>query len=375
MKKFFHILSTVIIFSFFSLNAQTKIEPDHSRIHIHGANFVKMVDGKLIMHRHSDTIYSQTTDELRFNPQNAQSGSGISIRFRTSSPTVKLNMQISDKKIDKKQKRGVIGIFQSKRHIKSIEHTSPAEHIKLNSEYYIDYERGKKFSVDIKSENVGKTVEYKIVLPLYMDLNLLNIELEDKYKLKCFRERKKPVYVAFGNSITQGTGQQITSQTYPYLISEWNNWELYNIAVGGAKTSAKMAEMVSDEFNKIDYMTILIGFNDYAGKGESPEIYEHNYTEIINIIRKNHPKTKLYCITFTTTLVKKSKKSSHVPEEFRNVVRKIVKDREANGDNNIYLIEGQNISELDWLNDKVHFSIDGVIKVADKLYYEIEKTN
>ena len=371
-SKIIKSILVLLILTSANLFAQ-KISPDNKRIYIHGAKFVKILDGELVMHRHSDAIYSKKKTDIRFNPEKALSNTGTSIIFKTSSPTIKVNMKISNKEFKKKPRSGSIGIYQNKESLISTKHTSPVEPINPNSAYKLAYEKGKEFTIDIESENVGDLVEYKLTLPLFIDVHLLSVELEDGYKLKRIKNDKKPVYVAYGNSITHGTGQKNTNETYAYLISEWNNWELYNLAVGGGKTSPAMAKMISDEFNKIDYMTILIGYNDYAGGGESPETYTENYTEFLNTIRENHPHTKIFCITFTETTMSKSKKSEHVPEEFRDVVRKIVGDRQSNGDDNIYLIEGKDISKKEWLRDKVHYSVDGVLNVADKLYYEIEK--
>ncbi|MCK5775418.1 MAG: hypothetical protein KAH25_04545 [Bacteroidales bacterium] len=372
LTKVIKSILVLLIFSSVNLLAQ-KISPDNKHIYIHGAKFVKMVDGELVMHRHSDEIYSKNKKVIRFNPEKAQSNTGISIVFKTSSPTIKVNMKISDKEFKKKPRSGSIGIYQNKETLKLTKHTFPVEPINPNSAYQLAYNKGKEFTIDIKSENVGDVVEYKLILPLFIDVHLLSIELEDGHKLKRIKDAKKPVYVAYGNSITHGTGQKYTNETYAYLISEWNNWELYNLAVGGGKTSPAMAKMISEEFKKIDYMTVLIGYNDYAGAGESPETYSKNYTTFLNTIRENHPNTKIFCITFTETKMSKSKKSDHVPEEFRNVARKIVGDRQSNGDKSIYLIEGKDISKKEWLRDNVHYTVDGILKVADKLYYEIEK--
>ena len=372
LSKILKSILVLLIFTSANLFAQ-KISPDNKRIYIHGAKFVKMVDGELVMHRHSDAIYSKKKTEIRFNPEKALSNTGTSIVFKTSSPTIKVNMKISNMEFKKKPRSSSIGIYQNKETLKLTKHTSPVEPINPNSTYQLAYNKGKEFTIDIKSENVGDVVEYKLILPLFIDVHLLSIELEDGHKLKRIKDANKPVYVAYGNSITHGTGQKNTNETYAYLISEWNNWELYNLAVGGGKTSPAMAKMITDKFKSIDYMTVLIGFNDYAGAGESPKEYTENYNEFLNTIRNKYPNTKIYCITFTATTMSKSKKSEHVPAEFRDVVRKIVKDRQGNGDKNIYLIEGEDISKKEWLKDKVHFSTEGVLNVADKLYYEIEK--
>lgn len=374
MKNVLILFVSLVVFVT-GIDAQEKIKPNDKNIHIHGAKFVKVVDGELIMHRHSDILYKGNTKDLRFNPEKALSSTGVSIVFRTASPTVKVNLRISNKDFKKKPAGGFIGIYQEESSISKVKHTSPVKPIEPNTKYNLGYEKGKKFTLDLVSNNKGELVEYKITLPLFIDVNLLGLELEDGYKLKRIKSHKKPVYVAYGNSITHGRGQRGTNETYAFLISEWNNWELYNLAVGGGKTSPKMANMISDEFKRIDYMTVLIGFNDYAGGGESPETYTKNYTDFLNIIRNNHPNTKIYCITLTATTMAKSKKSIHIPAEFRNVVRNIVKERKAMGDKNIYLIEGEDISKTEWLKDKVHFTAPGILNVADKLYYEIEKTN
>jgi len=372
MKNLILSIATLLVATF-SITAQTIIPPNNKDIHIHGAKFVKMDNGVLVMHRHPDELYKGKTSILRFNPEKALSSTGISIKFRTASPTVKVHMQISDKKVRKKPASGFIGVFQYKDIIPQPVHTNPVRPLKPNQKYNISYNKGKKFTINIKSEVVGDVVEYRITLPLFIDVNLVSLELEDGYNLKRYREKKKPIYVAYGNSITHGRSQKGAYETYPYLISEWNNWELYNLAVGGGKTSHEMAKMIADEFRDIDYMTVLIGYNDYAGGGESPDTYARNYADFLKTVRKEHRKTKIFCITLTATTTVKSPKSGYKAEEFRQVVRDIVKSRQKNGDKNIFLIEGEDISTVKDLKLKVHFTPKGALRVADKLYYEIKK--
>ena len=352
------------------------IDPDDSRIKIHGAKFTKIVDDELIMHRHTDEMYEGSTPILRFNPEKAKSSTGISIRFKTKSPTVKVNLRISKETFKKKPAGGFIGIFQDLNSISNPIHTSPVEAIIPNDTYDISYEKGKAFTIDIVSENVGELVEYKITLPIFIDINLVGLELESGSDLVDYTEVAKPIYVAYGNSITHGRAQKGTNETYPYLISEWMNWELYNIAVGGGKTSKVMSEMIRDEFTHIDYMTVLIGYNDYAGGGESTATYTANYTEFLEIARTNHPNTKIYCLTLTATTNTTSPEedSDVTAEEFRQVVRDIVAARQSAGDSNIFLIEGEDISTIEDLKKQVHFTVEGALRVADKLYLEMNKT-
>lgn len=374
----FTILNSLFIFLIISstrISAQVAISPNDANIHIHGAINAKMVDGKLIVHRHTDNIYASTTPVLRFNPEKAKSGTGISIRFKTSSPTLKINMQISSDDLTiNNPSGGFIGIYQSENEITSPDKSTPPLEITPNQEYGIQYEKGKVFSIDIASENIGSLVEYKIVLPIWIDVNLLGIELENGYDLVDYTEQSKPIYVAYGNSITHGRKQNGSNETYAYLLSEWEKWELFNIAVGGGKTSTKMAEMIRDEFSKIDFMTVLIGYNDYAGGSESTATYTENYTNFIETVRQGHPNTPIYCISLTTTTYNTDEESGVTSEEYRQVVRDIVNQMQNDGDSNIYLIEGSELNTVDDLGDQVHLSIDGAINVAANLYEKINLT-
>ena len=383
MKKSILILIVFVLSSLSSINAQDHsikgskvvIAPNDSKIHIHGAKFVKMENGELVMHRHSDEVYAKKKKELRFNSEKAKSSTGISIRFKTSSPTVKINIAIGNEEMKKKPAGGFIGIYQAIDAIKTPVHTSPAVGSIPDDKFKISYEKGKSFTIDVKSKSIGSIVEYKITLPIFIDVNLVGLELEKGYNLVDYNKEVKPIYVAYGNSITHGRAQSGTSETYPYLLSEWMNWELYNTAVGGGKTSLEMAKMIDETFPHIDYMTVLIGYNDYAGAGESSSTYRSNYTDFINKIRENHPNTKIYCITVTATTTTKSPNSEYTAEQFRQVVRDIVGERQKEGDKSIYLIEGEDISEITDLKKKVHFTVEGALRVADKLYNEIELIN
>ena len=374
MKKILFLLIITLSSSIYNVSAQVIINPDDANIHIHGALNIKMVSGELVMHRHTDEIYASTTSALRFNPEKAQSSTGISIRFKTASPTVTVNLKISDVIFKKDPAGGFIGVYQHVNAIPKPIHSSPVESITPNQEQNISYTRGAPVVININSEDTGSIVEYKITLPIWIDLNLVSLELENGYNLVAYDKVVKPVYIAYGNSITHGRAQNGTNETYPYLLSEWMNWELYNIAVGGGKTSQKMAEMIRDEYPHIDYMTVLIGYNDYAGGSESTDTYTTNYTNFLNTIREKHPNTKIYCLTLTATTYTEDVESKVKAEEYRQVVRDVVKSRIDAGDTNILLIEGEDISTIADLKEKVHFTVEGALRVADKLYIEMAKT-
>ena len=76
-------------------------------------------------------------------------------------------------------------------------------------------------------------------------------------------------------------------------------------------------------------------------------------------------------MTYTT---QNNSKTSQIPaDDFRKVVRDVVGKRQNNGDNNIFLVKGEEITTAANLKDKVHFSVKGAELFADTLYSEIEK--
>ena len=195
----------------------------------------------------------------------------------------------------------------------------------------------------------------------------MGLELDNGYDLKTIEEANKKTYVAFGDSITHGRGQNTTAETYPFILADNFGYELYNIAVGGGKTSQVFANMIRDDFKQIDLITILIGYSDCNGEGVDVETYNERYKNVLKTIRETHKDTKIYCITPSYTTQQNSRISQIPMENFREAVRQVVKDRQQNRDENIYLIEGESISSIENLKDKVHFSIEGAASFAEEL--------
>ncbi len=332
------------------------IAPNNENIQIYGSNYIKTEGDEMIIHRHSDKVYAGTTKSNLFNPLKARSSSGIFIEFKTNSPKV-----IAKFKIAKGfQKAAVFSVFQNG---------------KFEANKSFKYKENSEISLELTSTRPGEEVVYRITLPLRTDIHFLGLEVENGFDLIDLPEEDKRVYVAYGDSITHGTGQQTTPETYAFQLAEKLGYELFNLAVGGGKTSQVMAEMIRDDFAKIDMMTILVGFNDYNGQGVSVEEYTNRYSKVLQTIREKHPNTKTYCITLLTTKANISKTSQIPADDFRKAVREIVAKRQKGGDKNIFLIKGENLTTIEDLNDKVHLNIKGAANFAEVLYQEINKYN
>ena len=329
------------------------IAPNNENIQVYGSHYLRMEGDEMILHRHSDKIYSQKHHENLFNPLKARTSAGMYIEFKSNSPKIKFKFKMAKGN----PKYAFFTVFQDG---------------EFDQKKAFEYEEDGEMALEIIPKNTKKETLYRITLPLICDIHFLGLEIVDNFELCELKKDEKPVYVAYGDSITHGIGQKNTSETYPYQLAEKMGYELFNAAVTGARTSTAMAEMIRDDFTKIDVITILIGYNDYSWKGLSAEDYSTQYTKVLNILREKHPDTKIYCISLTHTTQKISKKSKIPVDDYRKVVREIVAKRQNNGDKNIFFVKGGDITTKANLRDKVHFSVEGAKLFADALYQEIK---
>ncbi len=324
------------------------IEYNNANIVIEGSNYVTLENEELVAHRHSKHVYEGATKDNLFNPLKARTCAGITLNFKTKSPTVKVKFKI----VEGLTQAAVFGVFQDD---------------KFDKNERFKYIPNQIVEIDLKSKQSDEAVTYTITFPLKTDVHFLGLELEENQTLETLKNTTKKTYVAFGDSITHGTGQLTTQETYPFILAKNLSYELFNTAVGGSKTSQVMAEMIRDDFKKIDIMTVLIGYNDYNGEGVDVKTFKERYETILNTIRESHINTKIYCISLLTTKMNNSKTSQLPIEPFRNIIKDLVKKRQQNGDTNIILIEGENLTTIEDLKDNVHLNIEGAKLFAEKL--------
>jgi len=327
--------------------------PANAKIAIEGSKYISNNSGELLLHRHSDAVYSNTTQVNLFNPVKARTASGIVVNFKTASPKVNVKFKIREGNIA----ASTFGVFQNN---------------EFSGSQDFSFEANKDVLVELTSNHPGQEVLYSITLPIWTDVSFRGLELEPGFELTDIEPTAKPVYVAYGNSITHGRGQDGAYQTYPFLVSRMFDWQLFNLAVGGGKTSQVMAEMIRDDFEKIDVLTVLIGYNDYNGEGVTAETYKTRCANFLNTVREKHSNTEIFCITMTYTPNLVSETSGISGQDFRNAMQEVVDARIESGDAKIYLIAGDEISSDTNLTDAVHFTIEGASDFADELFLKME---
>ncbi len=129
--------------------------------------------------------------------------------------------------------------------------------------------------------------------------------------------------------------------------------------------------------SKAPCITILIGYNDLHFDGKTPEEYRARYSELLNVIRENHPQTEIYCITPLFTKKPISDKNGIAIQEFRDVLTALVQQR-STADKHLHLIDGAAISSeanlrQDRRSDPVHLGGKGAAMLAEELALIINK--
>jgi lysophospholipase L1-like esterase len=202
---------------------------------------------------------------------------------------------------------------------------------------------------------------YEIILPICDKVDFLGIRVNPEAKFLAPEPAPKTRYVAYGDSITQGFYATDTVHAYPFLLAESKKWELVNFGFG-SRTAVPSDGTILPKL-KPDLITILLGVNDCLGK-VSPADFRSNYTGVIGNIRKEMPKVPIYVITPLNLPGKWA--GSESLEEFRKVIRSIVKDRQ---DSNLHLIEGPDLipDEGKYFQDGLHPNDEGFARMAKEL--------
>lgn len=335
------------------------IPANDANIHYQGILFVNpQSNGSVSYHRFTDSIYQLSPPRSKKGEtvawKKAHTTPCVKMLFKTSSPFVKLTFKTPP---DHEHRAANFGIYQNGKWWKSLDFSNKTRDMEL----------------EIQSQTPGESTLYTIAFPSWSDPSFYGIELKAGHQLEAFTPSKKKIYVAYGDSVSHGTGQKSASYlTWPYQLAEKLDYEIYSLAVGGTSIRLPVIEMF-DQFKKIDLITIYIGINDSARK--SLEQFEQEYDQVLSTIRKNHPDTKIFCITLHAIPAEKSSKLTGIKLiDFRKPVTSVVTKRQQQGDGNLFLIDGESLTTLDDAMNpgNVHLSIDGAKHWAEKLYPQIK---
>ena len=331
------------------------IQGADSRLHFRGAQYITHEKFGVQFQRHREDVLALPRKELGLNPDNARNTAGVVLDFRSDSAWLAARFTI----LSANYMGSVFAVF---------------ENGKLIGEF--------PFTPKTKGATVGwqSTVDgesrFEVVLPSYANAVFTDLEIDDGARL-LKPPGNKGVYVALGDSISHGVGQGGASHTtWPYLLSRKLDHELFNLAVGGGKVSVPVGQMLED-WEQIDLITILVGYNDLHFNHKSPDTYQQDYARLLDAIRKHHPDTRILCITPLYTKKPKAEKTGHTIQEYRGVLEALVAERRSEGDKQLFVVQGETISSERNLRserpeDPVHLGVEGASMLADEVFTILE---
>jgi lysophospholipase L1-like esterase len=342
-----------------SLFAQ-QVPLDDPRIAYRGTLYPEVTSEEVIMYRFpKKELFPKDTyrDRPSYPFKAGTSRTGTSIVIKTDSPTLRLKVKYNGRGDNNGSAMCNFAIYENGKFKK---YTSVNDH------------RG--VILEINNSNPKKPTVFRILGPASQPLYILQeLHIDDGYQLFSAPPVKEKTYVAIGDSISHGLRRDNTYDTWTWKVSDKLGYEFYNLAIGGSITNPDQVRHIH-QLKKVDLITWLWGYNDCINRGISVEEYTENMNTCLDIVRAKHPKTPLFILNLLQTKNHKSKKSDFIIDDFREVIEKIVTKRRSQGDDHIHLIESQNYTNKEEdLNDVVHLSTKGHVKLAKAVSEEIRK--
>jgi hypothetical protein len=181
-----------------------------------------------------------------------------------------------------------------------------------------------------------------IYLPLYHDIEIKNIILDDDAKIMSpspFRLREPVVF--YGTSITQGGCASRAGLSYQAILCRELNLDFINLGFSG---SGKGEAVMAGEIAKIDAACYIL---DYGQNNETISEFERVYYPFICEIRKIKPDVPILMTTpIFYTWENWDSEFSELQKRKREIVRDAYQKCINSGDRNVYLAEWNRLMSL-----------------------------
>jgi len=193
--------------------------------------------------------------------------------------------------------------------------------------------------------------EYCLYLGLYAPVEIIALGVDDEATLEAPAPfaRDLPV-VYYGSSITQGGCATRAGMSYQAIVSRALNLDFVNLGFSGA---GRGEPALADAVAEIEACCYVM---DWAQNCPTLEEFTSRYAPFIERLRRDHPVTPIICITpiFSTSEVWGGNRTYPA---MREIVRRVVAEKQAAGDAHLTLVEGFDLlgpDDRDGLVDASH---------------------
>ena len=177
--------------------------------------------------------------------------------------------------------------------------------------------------------------EITIHFPLYSEVIELYIGLSESASVQAPTPYKyeKPV-VYYGSSITQGGCASRPGMSYQNIISRRLRCDHINLGFSGnAKAEVEIAEYIKN-------LDMSVFVYDYDHNAPTLEHLRNTHERMFRIIREANPELPIICAS------KPKVRLTKADLERLEVIKETCENARANGDKNVYLVEGSKLMEL-----------------------------
>lgn len=207
--------------------------------------------------------------------------------------------------------------------------------------------------------------EITVNFPLYSEVCELYIGVSDKASVcepEPYRVEKPVVY--YGSSITQGGCASRPGASYESIISRRLNADYINLGFSG---SAKAENEIAEYISKLE-MSVFV--YDYDHNAPTAEHLKNTHEKMFKLIRRFNPDLPVIMLSRPKFYLTKE-------EELRlEIIKNTYNNAVANGDKNVYIIDGRALMNLagdEGTVDGCHPNDLGFMSMADALGDVLEK--
>lgn len=217
-------------------------------------------------------------------------------------------------------------------------------------------------------------VDALINFPLYGAVDKVLLGFDDEAEIsepeKKFEGKKKIVF--YGGSIEQGACASRPGMCEANILSRWLSREVYNLGFNSSGKAEESVARVIAELRDIGAFVIST-----EGNCQSGEYLYENLGKFIEILREAHPRVPIILMPFVESGAERLIASKGDDRRLKREAQiKLVEERKASGDENIYLhlresdadtFEGHSITP-DRVVDGLHQTDYGYLETAKGLY-------
>ena len=210
----------------------------------------------------------------------------------------------------------------------------------------------------------GEMGYYTINMPHFSDIKTMYIGIKKGYRLGKGKKyvNEKPV-VFYGSSITHGAAAGRPGNTYENFISQKYNLDYINLGFSGrAMGEQTMAEYIAS-------LSMSVFVCDYDHNTPNLEHLQNTHYPFYETIRKKH--SDIPYIMVSRPDAKINCEFRDKPDVRRDVIKESYEKAKANGDKNVYFIDGNTLFEGEFYesctSDGCHPNDIGFMRMADKI--------